>query len=310
MPWDSFSGSETGVYVGNFTADHLIIQTRDVDHPRPHAGVGTGNSILSNRVNYIFNLRGPSITIDTACSSSLYALHLAVAAIRNGDCDSAIVAASNTIMDPSTQMMMAKMGILSPSSTSHTFDAAADGYARGEGFGALYIKRQSAAVRDGNPIRALVRGTAVNANGRTGGISHPGREGQEAVIRKAYMNAGLPLHNTQYFECHGTGTPVGDPIETSAIGNVFQNAKTPGDPLFIGSVKTNIGHTEAGSAIASIMKVILAMEKGEIRDGRGQGAEPQTRYSQRDDSGRDGEYPMAGREIPPVQRQLVRIWRS
>jgi len=264
-PWDSFSGSTTGVFVGNFSSDHLIIQGRDTDHPRPYASVGTGTSILSNRVNYIFNLRGPSVTIDTACSSSMYALHLAISAIRNGDCDSAIVAASNTIIDPSTQLMMTKLGVLSPTSTSHTFDSSADGYARGEGFSALYLKRMSTAVDGDYPIRALVRGSALNANGRTGGITHPGREGQEAVIRKAYENAGnLPMKDTTFFECHGTGTPVGDPIEISAIGNVFGSATTPEKPLLVGSIKTNIGHTEPASAIAGIMKVVLALENGFI----------------------------------------------
>lgn len=195
----------------------------------------------------------------------MYALHLAISAIRNGDCDSAIVAASNTIIDPSTQLMMTKLGVLSPTSTSHTFDSSADGYARGEGFSALYLKRMSTAVDGDYPIRALVRGSALNANGRTGGITHPGREGQEAVIRKAYKNAGnLPMKDTTFFECHGTGTPVGDPIEISAIGNVFGSATTPEKPLLVGSIKTNIGHTEPVSAIAGIMKVVLALENGFI----------------------------------------------
>lgn len=138
----------------------------------------------------------------------MYALHLAITAMRNGDCDSAIVAACNCIMDPSTQLMMTKLGVLSPTSTCHTFDSAADGYARGEAFSALYLKKMSDAVEGEYPIRAFVRGTAINANGRTGGITHPSREGQEAVIRQAYQNAQLPLYDTAYFECHGTGTPV------------------------------------------------------------------------------------------------------
>ncbi|KAI0545024.1 polyketide synthase [Xylaria curta] len=262
--WDTFSGSTVGVYVGNFTSDHLIIQSRDMDHPKPYSGIGTGNAILSNRINYIFDLRGPSVTLDTACSSSLYALHLAVTAIQNGDCGSAIVAGSNTIMDPSTQLMMTKLGVLSPTSTSHTFDASADGYARGEGFASLYIKPLSVALKEGNPIRALIRSTAVNANGRTGGITHPGREGQETLIRKAYDKAGLCVKDTTYFECHGTGTPIGDPIEVEAIGNVFESGTSPESPLLIGSSKPNIGHTEPCSGIAGIMKVVLAMEAGLI----------------------------------------------
>ncbi|CAI7630711.1 unnamed protein product [Penicillium discolor] len=262
--WDSFSGSKTGVFVGNFSSDHGQIQGRDSDHHRPYASTGSAISILSNRVNYILNLLGPSVTIDTACSSSMYALHLAITAMRNGDCDSAIVAACNCIMDPSTQLMMTKLGVLSPTSTCHTFDAAADGYARGEAFSALYLKKMSDAVGGEYPIRAFVRGTAINANGRTGGITHPSREGQEAVIRQAYQNAQLPLYDTAYFECHGTGTPVGDPIEISTIGNVFSSVRGIDDALLIGSIKTNVGHTEAASAIAGIMKVVMALESGFI----------------------------------------------
>ena len=195
----------------------------------------------------------------------MYALHLAISAIRSGDCDSAIVAASTSILDPHAQFLMAKLGTLSPTSACHSFDASADGYARGEGYAALYIKKATQAVEDGYPIRAFIRGTAINANGRTGGITHPSKEGQEAVIRMAYQNAGdLPLSETTYFECHGTGTPVGDPVEIAAIGNVFASTRTAEDPLLVGSIKTNIGHTESASAIAGIMKVVLSMESGFI----------------------------------------------
>ncbi|KAI1398297.1 polyketide synthase [Hypoxylon fuscum] len=265
--WESISGSRTGVFVGNFSFDHWVTQARDWDRPRPYALTGASTSILSNRISYIFNLHGPSLALDTACSSSMYAVHMAVNAIRSGDCDSAIVAASNWIMDPGLQMTLDKLGALSPTSTCHTFDASADGYARGEGFAALYFKKVSLAVDDGSPIRALIRGTAVNANGRTGGITRPSAVGQEAVIRKAYKNAGdLPLSDTTYFEIHGTGTPVGDPIEVSAVGNAFSSLRSdsPEDRLLIGSVKTNLGHTEGASALAAIMKVVLSLESGFI----------------------------------------------
>jgi acyl transferase domain-containing protein len=180
----------------------------------------------------------------------MYAVHLAVNAIRNGDCDSAIVAAANWIMDPSLQIALDKLGALSPTSTCHTFDASADGYARGEGFSAIYLKKLSKAVADESPIRSVIRGTAVNANGRTGGITRPSATRQEAVIRKAYENAGnLNLSDTTYFEMHGTGTPVGDPIEVSAVGNAFASAAPLGADrkLLVGSVKTNLGHTEGAS---------------------------------------------------------------
>ncbi|KAI8630503.1 hypothetical protein F5Y19DRAFT_427873 [Xylariaceae sp. FL1651] len=198
----------------------------------------------------------------------MYAVHLAVTAIQNGDCDSAIVAASNWIADPSLHIALDKLGALSATSACHTFDASADGYARGEGFAALYFKRLSVACTDGSPLRAVIRGTAVNANGRTGGITRPSVTGQEAAIRMAYETAGLSYSDTTYFECHGTGTPAGDPIELEAIARVFAPNQDLGrenrEPLFIGSVKTNMGHAEGASALAAVMKVILSLEAGEI----------------------------------------------
>ena len=206
-----------------------------------------------------------SVTLDTACSSSMYALHLAVNAVRNNDCDAALVAGTQLILGPEIQISCARLGALSATSQCHTFDAAADGYARAEGFGALYIKRLSDAVKNGDPIRAVIRGTAVNTNGRTAGIAHPSPEGQEAVIRSAYKNAGgLDPDLTGLFECHGTGTQVGDPLEVSAIGRVFASGRKEEDPLLIGSIKTNIGHAEAASGIAGVIKVVLAIENGII----------------------------------------------
>lgn len=196
----------------------------------------------------------------------MYAVHLAVNAIRAGDCDSAIVASANWIGDPGVQIALDKLGALSASSRCHTFDSRAEGYARGEGYGALYLKKPSLAIADQSPIRAMIRGTAINSNGRTGGITRPSVRGQEAVIREAYRHAGgLPFKDTAYFECHGTGTYVGDPIETAAVGNVFAPERGAGDPpLLVGSVKSNIGHSEGASALASIMKVVLALENGAI----------------------------------------------
>ncbi|KAI1773027.1 beta-ketoacyl synthase domain-containing protein [Hypoxylon cercidicola] len=263
--WESISGSKTGVFVGNFCLDHWMIQSRDWDNPRPYAFTGAGTSILANRISYVFNLQGPSLTVDTACSSSMYALHLAVNAIRAGDCDSAIVASANWIADPGVQIALDKLGALSASSRCHTFDARAEGYARGEGYGAIYLKRSSLAVADNSPIRAMIRGTAINSNGRTGGITRPSARGQEVVIREAYRNAGgLAFQDTSYFECHGTGTYVGDPIEVAAVGSVFASGRSPDDPLLVGSVKSNVGHGEGASALASIMKVVLSLENQAI----------------------------------------------
>ena len=204
------------------------------------------------------------MTLDTACSSSMYALHLAVSSIRNGDCKSAVVGGSNLILGPEAQLFSTKLGAISPTSTCHTFDAAADGYARADGFGILYIKKLSEAIANKDPIRAVIRATAVNANGRTGGISHPSPEGQEAVMRRAYEAAGgLDLNLTGYFECHGTGTAVGDPLEVSAIGRLFAAGRIE-EPLLIGSIKPNLGHSESSSGLAGIMKAVLAIEHGQI----------------------------------------------
>ncbi|KUM56171.1 hypothetical protein ACN42_g11053 [Penicillium freii] len=233
---EKFSGSKTGVFVGNFNNEHQIMQYRDPDHTLPYVVTGGGPTILSNRINYVFNLQGPSLVVDTACSASMYALHLAVLAIRSGDCEAAIVAGANVILGPDNQIFTTKLGAVSPTSRCHTFDISADGYSRAEGFGAIYLKKLSDAVSQGDPIRAVVRGTSFNANGKTGGISHPSPDGQEAVIRQAYKaSGGLNPDLTGYVECHGTGTPVGDPIEVSAVGRVFSPGRKD-EPLLIGSV--------------------------------------------------------------------------
>ncbi|KAK7738594.1 Type I Iterative PKS [Diatrype stigma] len=258
----SIAGSTTGVFVGNFSVDYQPGQTRDPDYIHRYTATGSGATVMSNRISHVFNLQGPSFTVDTACSSSIYALHQALNALNGGDCDSAIVASANLIMSPELHIGAAKSGVLSPTGTCHTFDVSADGYGRAEGVNAIYIKRLSAARRDGNPIRAIIRGSAVNASGQTPGISLPSGEMQEVVIRKAYKTAGLDFTGTDYVECHGTGTPVGDPIEVDAVGRCFSPREGP--PLLIGSVKTNVGHSEGASGLTSILKVVKAFENGQI----------------------------------------------
>jgi acyl transferase domain-containing protein/NADPH:quinone reductase-like Zn-dependent oxidoreductase len=265
--WESVNGARMGVYVADISYDNSYAQTRDWEYARPHATTGVCHNILSNRINYVFNLRGPSVTLDSACTSALYGLHMAIQAIRDGDCESAIVATANYIMDPSMQIAMDKLGALSGTSMSHAFDASADGYARGEGFAAIYVKKPQQAMHDGNPIRALVRGSAIGANGRSSGITHPSGTAQEDIIRKAYENAGhLSPSETPFLECHGTGTRVGDPLEVEAAGKVFGAGRSclEEDRLLIGSVKTNLGHTEGAAALAGIFKVVLALEAGVI----------------------------------------------
>ncbi|KAI9727214.1 MAG: Type I Iterative PKS [Cirrosporium novae-zelandiae] len=254
------SGSKTACYVGCFTRDFSQMNAKDPEYGIPYQMTGSDMTILSNRINYVFNLKGPSLTLDTACSSSLYALHLACQSIIAGDCTAAVVGGTNIILGIEQHIDSVRLGILSPTSTCHTFDESADGFGRGEGIAALYVKKLSAAIADKNPIRAIIRSTAVNANGKSPGINHPSSTDQETVIRDAYRKAGLDFSQTGYVECHGTGTPVGDPIEVTAVGNVFASGRSEENPLLIGSIKTNLGHTEGASGLASVMKVVLGLE--------------------------------------------------
>ncbi|BCS03320.1 type I polyketide synthase [Aspergillus luchuensis] len=259
---DEVSGSNVGCYVGNFTVDFQVMQTRDPEYLHRYSATGMGTTILANRISHTFNLKGPSFVLDTACSSSLYCLHVACAALENGECDSAVVAGANLIQSPEQHLGTMKAGVLSGTSTCHTFSDEADGYGRAEGIGCIYLKRLSDAIKDNDPIRAIIRGTAVNSNGRTSGITLPSAEGQEAVIRKAYEKAALDFSQTMYVECHGTGTPVGDPIEAEGLSKIFHGRT--GQPLLIGSVKSNLGHSEAASGISGIIKTVLALEHESI----------------------------------------------
>ncbi|KAI1742845.1 hypothetical protein F4680DRAFT_27616 [Xylaria scruposa] len=263
---ESIAGSNTAVFVGSFTADYQQLSTREPDFRHNYAATGVDPGIISNRIGNVFNLNGPSFTINTACSSSIYALHNACHALRNRDCDAAIVGGVNLIITVDQHMNTAKLGILSPTSTCHTFDASADGYGRAEGAGALYVKRLSDAIRDGDPIRGVVRSTAVNTNGKVEGmgITHPSMKGQERVVRMAYQKANLDPRDTAYAELHGTGTPVGDPIEVQATSRAMNDERSTDKPLLVGAVKPNIGHSEAASGIFAVMKAALMTESSII----------------------------------------------
>ncbi|KAF4953184.1 hypothetical protein FGADI_6159 [Fusarium gaditjirri] len=264
---EAVASSNTGVYVANFTVDYQPLQLRDPDYLHRYVTTGSGATIMSNRISHVFNLHGPSLSVDTACSSSIYAFHQAIKAIKAGDCDSAIVASANLILSPEPHIAAAKSGVLSSTGMCLTFDESANGYGRAEGVNSIYIKRLSAAVKDGNPIRAVIRGSALNANGRTPGISLPDSDFQELAMLKAYQDANLDVAGTDYVECHGTGTAVGDPIEVDAVGRVF--ARGSGSQLLLGSVKTNVGHSEAASGLTSVLKVVKSFENGQIPPTRG-----------------------------------------
>ncbi|KAL1863751.1 Type I Iterative PKS [Paecilomyces lecythidis] len=262
VPLERVQKSQTGVYIGNFTNDFMVMQYRDPEYFTRFSATGSGLTVMANRISHCFDLRGPSMVLDTACSSSLYALHCACLGLDARDCDAAVVASANLIQTPEGQLVATKAGILSPDSFCHTFDETANGYGRAEGVSAVYLKRLGDAIRDGDPIRAVIRGTAINGNGKTPGIVQPSADGQEAVIRAAYDRAGLPTDGTDCVEAHGTGTRVGDPIEVEAISRVF--CHQTGRPTLVGGVKPNLGHSEGASGLVSLIKVALALEKGII----------------------------------------------
>ncbi|KAE8163750.1 hypothetical protein BDV40DRAFT_299096 [Aspergillus tamarii] len=260
---DDVSGANVGCYVASFTPDFIAMQTKDVENMTRFTHLGMGATLLGNRISHVFNMKGPSCVVDTACSSSFYALHMACSALENGECDAAVVAGVNLIQTPEVHVGTSLGGVLSPASKCQTFDSSADGYARADGVGALYIKRLDAAIRDKDAIRSIIRSTAVNSNGRTPGISQPSVDGQEAVIRKAYARAGLDPAETSYVEVHGTGTSVGDPIEVEGLSRVFCKDQHR-QPTLIGGVKPNLGHGEASSGLLSIMKASLSLERRQI----------------------------------------------
>ncbi|KAF6813394.1 polyketide synthase [Colletotrichum plurivorum] len=248
---------DVGCYVGGFGDDWRELRSRDALDPAGHRLTGYTDFALSNRISSVFDLRGPSMTVRVACSASGLALHLACQAIRAGECNAALVAGSNLILSPDFGLFLAEQGILSPEASCRTFDARADGYARGEAVSCLFIKRRDLAKRDGNPIRALVRGSATNCNGRTAGMTTPSSEAQEALIRSAYRMAGIEdPSETAIVECHGTGTAVGDAVETCAIARVF------GDKgVIIGSTKPALGHSEGASTLTSVIKAVVSLER-------------------------------------------------
>ncbi|PTB51813.1 hypothetical protein M431DRAFT_19014 [Trichoderma harzianum CBS 226.95] len=252
----NWRGRNIGCYVGVFGEDWLDLYAKDPQHLGTHRILTGGDFALSNRASYEYDLRGPSMTIRTACSSSLVALHEACQAIYAGECESAVVAGTSLILSPTMTIALSEQGVLSPTGSCKTFDAKADGYARGEAVNAVFIKKLEDAIRDGDPIRGVVRATATNFDGKTIGITNPNQEAHIALMRRAYNVAKISnISDTAFVECHGTGTSVGDPMETGAVGQVF------GDHgLYIGSVKPNIGHGEGASGLSSLIKAVLSLE--------------------------------------------------
>lgn len=230
-------GSDVAVYAGSFGQDWLQMQARDPQDGSVYGITGMDDFTLANRVSYELDLRGPSMTVKAGCSSSLIALHLACEALQRGDCTGALVGASNLLLSPEYFLALDNLGALSSEGSSNTFDAHANGYARGDAVNAIYVKRLDHALQDGNPIRAIIRSTAINADGKTVGLTNPSTSSQTSLIRRAYDKAGITNPGeTPVVECHGTGTGAGDPLEVAAIVDVFGNNA---DETYIGSVRIN-----------------------------------------------------------------------
>ncbi|KAL2193905.1 polyketide synthase [Corynascus similis CBS 632.67] len=257
------AGSNTSVFAGSFFRDYHESFVRDPDALPRFLLMGTGAAMASNRLSHFFDLRGPSMSVDTGCSTTLTALHQGCQSLRTGESNMAIVGGANIMFNPDMFLAMSSMTLISKDGKSYAFDSRANGYGRGEGSATVILKRLDDALRDGDPIRAIIRESGVNQDGKTETITTPSGEAQEALVRDCYRRAGLDPAQTAYFEAHGTGTPTGDPIEVAAIASVFKDTRK-NEPLRIGSVKTNIGHTETASGVAAIIKVALALEKGQI----------------------------------------------
>ena len=258
----ALANTNTGVFVGLATHDYLGMASGELTFPEIEAymAIGTSNAAAAGRISYRLGLQGPSVAVDTACSSSLVAIHQACQALRLGECDLALAGGANVMLTPATMITFSHAHMLAPDGRCKTFDAAADGYVRGEGCGVIVVKRLEDAIRDGDRIRAVIRGSAINQDGASGGLTVPNGVAQQRVIADALKRAGLVPADVDYLEAHGTGTSLGDPIEAQAAGAVLGEGRETGEPLLIGSAKTNIGHLEAAAGIAGVIKVILSLE--------------------------------------------------
>ncbi|HEX2094223.1 MAG TPA: type I polyketide synthase, partial [Longimicrobiaceae bacterium] len=262
----SAAPGRTGVFVGISTSDYMQLQIKRNDCTLLDGYGGTGNafSVAAGRLSYYLGLRGPSIALDTACSSSLVSVHLAVQSLRAGECDMALAAGVNLILSPDTTITFSRARMMSADGRCKTFDASADGYVRGEGCGVVVLKRLDEALRDGDRVLAVIRGSAVNHDGRSNGLTAPSGGAQEEVLRAALAHGGVQPEEVDYLEAHGTGTALGDPIEMRALGRVYGPGRSPEHPLLVGSVKTNIGHLEAAAGVAGLIKTVLALQAGHL----------------------------------------------
>ena len=263
LPAPTMQGSSTGVYVGLSALEYGFLTT-DLARITEWTSTGSAGSIVANRVSYALDLRGPSLTVDTACSSSLVALHQACRDLRSGACDTALAGGVNVLLSPAITVGFHQAGVLAPGGRCRPFDAGAEGIVRGEGCGVVVLKRLADAQREDLPILALIRGTAVNSDGRSAGLVAPNPVAQRSLLRAALRDADADERDIVYVEAHGTGTLLGDPIEAAALSAALGQRRSADRPLLIGSVKSNIGHLEGAAGIASVIKTVLALRHGTL----------------------------------------------
>ena len=263
----TLSETPTSVFMGVSQVDYIKLAGQFdnfLEMIDAHTGTGNSLSISSNRLSYVMNFSGPSATIDTACSSALVAVHQAVASLRAGECRAALAGAVNVCITPDSMISLSRARMVSPTGQCRPFHEDADGYVRGEGAGVVVLKRLSDAVADGDRVLGVIRHTAVNHGGRTSGITAPNGSAQVDVMRRALAGGGIDPSQIGYIEAHGTGTPLGDPIEVEALGEVYRRQSADDPPVYLTSVKANIGHLEIAAGIAGLIKAILVLSKGEI----------------------------------------------
>jgi acyl transferase domain-containing protein/acyl carrier protein len=262
----SLSGSEAGVFVGISTLDYGQVQMKNArpDQIDPYFGTGNAMNAVAGRIAYVFGFQGPCMAVDTACSSSLVAVHMACQSLRNRECPVALAAGVNVILVPEITITFSRARMMALDGRCKTFDAAADGYVRGEGCGVVVLKRLADAIAAGDRVLAVIRGSAVNQDGRSTGFTVPSETAQQQLIRTAVARSGLKPSEIDYVEAHGTGTSLGDPIEVQALAQALGEGRETDRPLLVGSVKTNVGHLEAAAGIAGLIKVILALDHEEI----------------------------------------------
>ncbi len=260
IPPGNLSGSRTGVFISTLRDDYGARIFEDFDIVELYSGTGSSDTVIPNRISYFLNLSGPSVSIDTACSGALISVHLACQSLRAGEASLALAGGVNVILEPDSDIFFSQAGVLSPDGRCKSFDSQANGIVRAEGAGLVVLKPLSQALADDDWIYAVIRGSALNHDGRSNGIMAPNGSAQEALLREAYRQAGVAPQQVQYIEAHGTGTPVGDPIEVNALGAVLADGRADDDVCVLGSLKTNVGHAEAAAGIAGIIKVALMLQ--------------------------------------------------